>query len=127
MQAMDNYRMIMQASSTPVLDEDRIVSLQHHYISFNLDEKMRADFEQFEIDLPHMHTTNEPGRLLVYTECGFLNAVGDMSQTSPRAIKLAIKLAVSCESTFKLHPTELSFLHVCSKYGLYLNKHLIKK
>ena len=123
MQAMDNFRMIMQASSTPVLDKDKIVSLQHHYISVNLDEKMRADFEQFEIDLPHMRTTKEPGRLLVYTECDFLYAVGNMSQTSPQAIKIAL----SCANTFKLHSTELRFLHVCGKYGLYLNKHLIRK
>lgn len=106
---------------TPSNDADRVIASCHDYIPVYLNDEMIASFKTIEIDSPYMHTTGVPGRLLVFGECNFLNAVCNMSQTTPTDIDIAMRYA----GIFTLHECELRFLQLCKKHRLYLNKYMI--
>ena len=118
---MDKCLMVIQASTQRVADVDRVVSREScSNIPVSLSNEICEDFNDIEIDLPHMRTTGESGRLLVMQESAFLHAICNMCQTCPRDIEIAL---ISVD-IFRLHPNELHFLHVCNKHKLHLNKYL---
>jgi len=118
---MDKCLMVIQASTQRVADVDRVVSREACYnIPVSLSNEICEDFNYIEIDLPHMRTTGEPGRLLVIKESYFLQAICNMSHTCPRDIETALIYV----DIFILHPDELHFLQVCNKHKLHLNKYL---
>jgi hypothetical protein len=117
---MNDCRLVIQASTHPVSDIDRVVSRQDCYIHVDLNREICEDFNEIQVDLPYMQTTREPGRLLVFKENDFLHAINNMSQTRPHSIETALRFA----NLFGLHSTELHFLRICSKHKLHLNKYL---
>ena len=59
---MNDCRLVIQASTHPVSDIDRVVSRQDCYIHVDLNREICEDFNEIQVDLPYMRTTREPGR-----------------------------------------------------------------
>eukprot|EP00955_Chlamydomonas_euryale_P077528 362960-Chlamydomonas_euryale.AAC.1 len=78
---MDKCVLIIQASTQRATDSDRVISREASYIPINLNLEMCEDFKLVDIDLPHIQTTKESGRLMVFKECDFLHATGNISCT----------------------------------------------
>jgi hypothetical protein len=122
---MRSPKLVIQASSVPLHGSSLLENeseIDNIPINFK-DAIIMNEFQTVSIDSDHMCTSTEPGRLFIFSECNFMNAVGNMTQTTPEMVGIAF----CCSYTFNLDPMELAFLRICHKHKLHMQKYMIKK
>ena len=92
----------------------------HEVIPVELTSEMQEEFSRIVMQGNIATTCETPGRLVVNRADDTMIVFGDMTGLTPRGVMHAATYAIAMGCP----PSTVSFLQVCVRHGLYLNKYI---